>query len=293
MPPKSKKKKDNESKKSLQKKKEKLLEDKTFGLKNKNKSKKVQAEVRSVKNSIMNTGDRQQRKLEEQKKQMKLANKARKKAEQQERDAMFGEALLAVSKKTSVKMKGNVEAKGRDHGDDEKKSGTSRAMKMMFQMDAKEMEDKLKEDPNYVPTIEDDIESQRQKMFEKLKKEGKKGTPVTEETLKAWIERKRKKRAAAAKKLVEAEMRKKKGGKGLSVLSGRELYDYNKALFVDDETNKDDTTAAKAQDDEGNENGLAKDTDATVDAVAEKVQTDLFLEGDDEDLDDLDDIEDD
>jgi hypothetical protein len=41
MPPK-KKKQEEQSKKALQKKKEKLLEDKTFGLKNKNKSSKVQ-----------------------------------------------------------------------------------------------------------------------------------------------------------------------------------------------------------------------------------------------------------
>ena len=40
MPPK-KKKAEEQSKKALQKKKEKLLEDKTFGLKNKNKSAKV------------------------------------------------------------------------------------------------------------------------------------------------------------------------------------------------------------------------------------------------------------
>lgn len=63
-------------------------------------------------------------------------------------------------------------------------------------------------------------------------------------------------------------MKKKKGGKGLSVLSGRELYQYKKDLFKD-------------QDDEGG-------TDNVVD-VAEKVEKDLFLDGDDDDLDDLDD----
>ena len=34
---------------------------------------------------------------------------------------------------------------------------------------------------------------------------------------------------------VEAELRKKKGGKGLSILSGKELFAYNQELFVDDE----------------------------------------------------------
>lgn len=73
------------------------------------------------------------------------------------------------------------------------------------------------------------------------------------------------------KKKLDVELKKKKGGKGLSVLSGKELYQYKKDLFKD-------------QDDDAFENGGT----ANVEAVAEKVQKDLFLEGDD-DLDDLDD----
>ena len=128
--------------------------------------------------------------------------------------------------------------------------------------------------PNYVRTIEDEIEKQRQDMFDKLKKSGKKGTPITESTFNAWLEAKRKKRAAEAKKKVEAEMRKKAGGKGLSVLSGRDLYTYNKDLFVDDEA-------------------AADVNDANVSDIAEKVQSDLFLDGNDDDLDDLDDLDED
>lgn len=41
---------DKESKKTVLKKAEKVVEDKTFGLKNKNKSKTVQEFVKSVKN---------------------------------------------------------------------------------------------------------------------------------------------------------------------------------------------------------------------------------------------------
>ena len=77
-----------------------------------------------------------------------------------------------------------------------------------------------------------------------MKKSGK-GTKVTPETFAAWQEAKQKKREEAAKKLVETELRKKKGGKGLSVLSGRELYTYKKAVFkVADETDesKDEET---------------------------------------------------
>ena len=42
----------------------------------------------------------------------------------------------------------------------------------MYQMDAQEMEDRLKEDPNYVPTLEDEVEAQRQAMVKKLKDSG-------------------------------------------------------------------------------------------------------------------------
>ena len=61
--------------------------------------------------------------------------------------ALFGEALLAVSKKKSVNQKdGKIEAQGRDGNDETAKKSTSRAMKMMYQMDAQEMEEKLRED---------------------------------------------------------------------------------------------------------------------------------------------------
>jgi len=146
-------------------------------------------------------------------------------------------------------------------------------MKMMYQMDAQEMENKLKEDPNYVPTLEDEVEAQRQTKLRELQASGIKGTPVTEESFKAWQEKKRKRKEAETKKLVEKEMKKKKGGKGLSILSGRELYNYKKDLF---------------QDQEGDEDGdNVVDVNAAA-AIAMKVEQDLFLEGDD-DLDDLED----
>mmetsp|Transcript_675 Transcript_675/g.1198 ORF Transcript_675/g.1198 Transcript_675/m.1198 type:complete len:216 (-) Transcript_675:781-1428(-) len=198
-------------------------------------------------------------------------------------DALFGEALLAIGKKQTTNQKGGkAEAKGRDADDDANKKTTSRAMKMMYQMDAKEMEERLKEDPNYVPTLEDKIEAERQKKVEELKKSGK-GTKVTPESFAAWQEKKRKRRAEAAKKLVETELRKKKGGKGLAVLSGRDLYEYKKDLFtiVDD----GDGDAQKNEE-------QVDDTDPKLDDVAAKVEQgveELFLDGADDDLDDLDD----
>ena len=72
-------------------------------------------------------------------------------------------------------------------------------------------------------------------------------------------------------------MRKKKGGKGLAVLSGRALYEYKKDLF--------NIEADVVSNEKYDENG---DKDESIDEVANKVQSDLFLEGDDDSLDDLD-----
>ena len=78
---------------------------------------------------------------------LKKLQKARKKAQKDEQDALFGAALMAVKKKGSTNQKdGKVEAKGRDANEESNKKSTSRAMKMMYQMDAKEMEEKLRED---------------------------------------------------------------------------------------------------------------------------------------------------
>lgn len=77
--------------------------------------------------------------------------------------------------------------------------------------------------------------------------------------------------------MVEQEMRKKKGGKGLAVLSGRALYEYKKDLFNID---------TEVQEEKADSNA---DKDSAINEVATKVQSDLFLEGDDDSLDDLDD----
>jgi hypothetical protein len=144
----AKKKAPDASKKNEQKKKKKLIEDKTFGLKNKNKSKKVQELVNSVTKAVLHSGvNTRQRVLEEQRKKQKVEAKERRKEEKNEQDALFGAALLAIGKSKSTNQKeGKTEALGRDGNEETAKKGTSRAMKMMFQMDAQEMEERLKED---------------------------------------------------------------------------------------------------------------------------------------------------
>lgn len=285
MPPKTAK--QNDSKKTQQKKKQQLIDDKTFGLKNKNKSKKVQQQIKSIEKNVLNSGDAKLRRLEEQRRQAKETAKLRKKALEDEQNALFGEALLAIQKKNTTDQKsGRQEAAGRD-ANEEAKKGTSRAMKMMFQMDATEMAEKLKEDPSYVPTLEDEIEDERQRKVTELKALGQ-GTPVTPETFAAWQDRKRKAKSEEYKKMVEAELRKKKG-KGLSVLSGRALYEYRQELFADRDDDDMDTTASAAV---SRQTSKITDTGDGADDAARQVDEKLFLEGTDDDLDDIDDEDD-
>ena len=147
-------------------------------------------------------------------------------------------------------------------------------------MDAQEMDQKLKEDPNYVPTLEDEVEAQRQLKVAELKASGLSGTPVTPETFQLWQEGKRKRRAEMEKKLVEAELKKKKG-KGLSVLSGRALYEYKRDLFLDDDAA---TEGLEFGDDgnDGNEEETNGERNPSVDMdgveqVVSRVQSELSL----------------
>lgn len=83
---------------------------------------------------------------------------------------------------------------------------------------------------------------------------------------------------------MENELKKKKGGKGLSVLSGRDLFEYKRELFQDDE-DADDVDELRGINHEPSD--LIHEE---IQEVVEKVQSDLFLDGDDDDeLDDLDD----
>lgn len=148
--------------------------------------------------------------------------------------------------------------------------------------------------PNYVRTIEDEVELQRQRKLKELQEKGIKGTPVTEETFKLWQERKRKVKEDAVKKLVNAEMKKRKGGKGLSILSGRELFAYKQDLFKDDENEdeNEDAIQKEASLEDNGESKLVDEDDEAIEKIAEKVESDLFLDGDDDELEDLDDMDD-
>lgn len=108
-------------------------------------------------------------------------------------------------------------------------------------------------------------------------------TPVTAESFARWKEEKAKRKAAEteAKRVEEA---KKSGSKGYSALSGRALFSYDPALFVDDAGADDEVYS----DDEEGEGGAAGG--AGLDSMGELGQAigdaGVFLEGED-DLDDI------
>ena len=64
MPPKKKVEPKGPSAKTLNKEKQKVIEDKTFGLKNKNKSKVVQGYVKQVNNQVMHGGQGGEKKMQ-------------------------------------------------------------------------------------------------------------------------------------------------------------------------------------------------------------------------------------
>ena len=72
------------------------------------------------------------------------------------------------------------------------------------------------------------------------------------------------------------------------MLSGRDLFEYKRDLFKDDE-DADDTPATTESTNSASPSELI---DEDVKNVASKVQSDLFLDGEDDDLDDLDDLDD-
>lgn len=192
--------------KAEQKRKEKIVEDKTFGLKNKNRSAKVQAYVQQVQQSVNQTRpqDRKSQAELEARKKAKEAKKAR-------------EAELALLFK-------------------EADSGKLQAPKNVE--NGEENTEEFHYDPDaylFRPEDFDEVERDERRLEEQLEeqREALKGrtdlTPVTEESFQAWKQAKREEAAAAE----ETRLRKAKSGEGK--LRGWDLWKMNEDLFVDDE----------------------------------------------------------
>jgi len=112
-----------------------------------------------------------------------------------------------------------------------------------------------KDDDEEKPTIEWQIEEER-KLLDRTK-----CTMVTPETFRIWKEKKKAEKEAALIATAK-EANKKSSGRG-NGLSGRALFAYDPALFVDDaDAAGDDAYEIDSNYEEGEEKTLAKDNDA-------------------------------
>lgn len=221
--------KDNKpSKKAVKEKQKKAIDDSTFGLKNKNKSKKVQQFINRVEKSVKNSnGAIEATKAKEIKKEAKLA----KQLQEEEMRQLFNEAIGNQFGVKKSKAQTNAASLGlttvrkevadfldtlsTDSSDDEEEEDEVTHDKDVIADDEPTAVEVFRE-----KTIEDIIEEQRAK----LAAEGKKGTPVTEESFAKWRAEKLAKKQAEAEARLKAEQTKKKGGKGLCKLFIKGLF---------------------------------------------------------------------
>jgi hypothetical protein len=206
------------SKKAVKEKQTRVIEDATFGLKNKNKSKKVQQFIDRVEKTVKhNTGAVDAAKAKEARKEAKLA----KQLQDEELRVLFNEGIA----NQFGKKKSHAQQAAHEMGIAETSKDIQKLLDEMSSDDSDEDSDDHDDrndhqvdddEPVAVEifrekTIEDIIEEQR----EKLAAEGKAGTPVTAESFAKWRAAKLARRQAEAEARMKQEQTKKKGGKGL------------------------------------------------------------------------------
>eukprot|EP01071_Lankesteria_metandrocarpae_P009838 Lankesteria_metandrocarpae@DN5255_c0_g1_i1.p3 len=308
--------------KAEEKRKVKVAEDKTFGLKNKNKSKAVQKFIKGVQAQARPNQKSEQARLDAQ-----LQQKEDKKKQAQQ-DALLAslfkgaENMKTLGKGDSASVpeqKIDLYVDKRDNKDMaswnqeelesviQEKHGEDNAMSTgivcKFFLDAVEKKqygwfwtcpgggDTCKYrhclPPGYVLKVEEDkaadLDDEDENLEEMIERERAAlpsgGTMVTLESFKLWKQKCEQQRLAnvEAKRLAES---KKTGGRGLEVLSGRDLFTYDPTLFIDGEGAASDGDYEEDEvDDNNNDDGDDNDGDDN--------------DGDDNDSDDGDDPSDD
>lgn len=205
------------SKKTVEKAKAKVIEDKTFGLKNK-KSKKVQTQIKQVKNTVNQVHDKKAKKELEERERKRMEKLLEKKREE-ELKALF--KAVDEPKKEASTSDSNVED-GHDENREEE------AQNDLYE----QIEEELKEEEEM--TIEDIIEKERAKIMN--------GTPVTLESFTRW------KQFKMEQKKKEEDVRRKAALETGLGLTGRDLFERNKSLFVDDEEAAENDAYARDED---------------------------------------------
>mmetsp|Transcript_35928 Transcript_35928/g.73847 ORF Transcript_35928/g.73847 Transcript_35928/m.73847 type:complete len:317 (+) Transcript_35928:266-1216(+) len=238
MPPKA-------SKKEVKKVQQRVIEDKTFGLKNKNKSKVVQQFVNEVTNNAKRAGLSKDEAIRIEKER---AARAAKKEENKARDA---EMKFLFAPAMTKKQKEAAEAKKREQEEAAKKAaeeGPDIVDAQEAYAEAKRAEDLSKAEAILGEQRDDDLYDQIEKQRAELKKKGGL-TPVTFENFVVWKAKKaeeRKKQEVEDAKKALAAASKMKGR------SGRDLFNQlvadNADLFLDDDEADDDWMVREAED---------------------------------------------
>lgn len=218
MPPKA----TGPSKKTATKQKEKTVEDRTFGLKNKSKSKKVQQYVQSVRMQIHGNSKKSAIDPAEARRLKKEAEKAK----QAELLALFRPAETEKDKQRKKELEEAAAAAAAAAGED----GIATAATAAAAGDGLESDSDLGSGDNDsdsdsdddVLTMEDIVEEERGKI--------ENGTPVTDDVFRQW-KSEFVARLRAAQEAEAAHVEKKKEKK----TTGKELFQQNAAIFVDDE----------------------------------------------------------
>lgn len=267
------------------KKKEKVAEDKTFGLKNKNKSKAVQKYIASVKQQVKHVpGQKSMTEHEARAEKKKDAERATL------LNSLFGPLGLLEAKKKKKKKEEDDKGKidlytdqreqggptdednmanwdqdtlekvvGQRHGAQAKECQTDIICKYFLDAVEKNLYGWFWVCPNggdsckyrhslpagYVlkkntPVMDED-EEEEMSLEEKIELERAAlptggGTPVTEESFKAWLKNREEQKQDAIQKEKQAIIDAAKGQRGpLLGLSGRDLFAYDPSLFVDDD----------------------------------------------------------
>jgi hypothetical protein len=222
------------SKKAVRDKAAKAIDENTFGLKNKNKSKKVQEFITRVEKGVKhNSGITDAAKAKEAKKEAQIA----KQLEEEQLRLLLNEGITnqfgkkkTQSQSTAAKL-GIAEADkeiekileefSSDEDDTDSDAGNDYSQRNQYESHMVEDDEPVAIEVFREKTIEDIIEEQRAK----LAQEGKKGTPVTAETFAQWRAAKLLKRQQEAEARVKTEQSKKKGGKGLCKPSSHNLFE--------------------------------------------------------------------
>uniref|UniRef100_A0A6T8KYQ7 ZC3H15/TMA46 family C-terminal domain-containing protein n=1 Tax=Hemiselmis andersenii TaxID=464988 RepID=A0A6T8KYQ7_HEMAN len=243
MPPKN-------SKKEVQKIQKKVIEDKTFGLKNKNKSKVVQNFVAQVTQQAKQAGlSKEELARQERLRQEKAAKKEEKMANEREQAMLFNPAVKKKLEAAAKKKAAEEEAAAKARAEEGPEIVTAEEA----YLEAKRQADMDRADAVLGPQADDDLYDQIEKERAEIRKKGNL-TPVTFDSFVAWKARKAEERKQAAveqTKLAIAAAAKAKGK------SGRDLFNHlvatNADLFLDDDDADDDWMKREKDPDEDEE----------------------------------------